>query len=483
MTIKKLGLSVAAATLLTSSLAAGTIATNGNAGLIGSELLSLQDVSLTQALLDINGTGVAKVTYTPTNIPATSLKNPIFKYELSNAKNLVIVDNNISVFEVTTADTNTSLVNYRRVAGNPQISGTNNNVISFNAVSSDIYAYNNKKYIVADANGTDISNAEINATVIKGSTSNVSLTASLYSGDSQALSDSASATVAEVGAEYVGVITTKFDARINAADSFKSFYDQYTTANDADDDTLLFTFDRKETIAGGTLGEATVDVVVEYDQNLTANGYTVTSTAGFTVPPANTNDMNTTGSDELGIDASNVGALAQTAQLDLTIDKVSTLNPTVFTATASVTKSTTVFPIISKTTGNAGAWTIYGYNAQIPNVSGLSTHDTTMKFTNRSSLNTNIYFTLIDPDGTIATLNSVANTELAALPANTTGTYKASALLALVTDADFDKTGSISVEVSIPTTPSSVYGMASFKNVSLGQFKDLPVYNSSTMGY
>jgi len=78
-----------------------------------------------------------------------------------------------------------------------------------------------------------------------------------------------------------------------------------------------------------------------------------------------------------------------------------------------------------------------------------------MKFTNRSSLPTNIYFTLIDPQGHTVSLNSVDNPKLAALPAGTTGTYTASELVSLIpAGTTFNHTGSFSIEVSIPTTPS-----------------------------
>jgi hypothetical protein len=56
-------------------------------------------------------------------------------------------------------------------------------------------------------------------------------------------------------------------------------------------------------------------------------------------------------------------------------------------------------------------------------------------------------------------------------------------LLAQVTDVAFNKTASISVEVSVPATPTNIYGFASFRNLKLGQFKDLPIYNSSTLSY
>ena len=473
MTIKNIGLSAAAVALISSAVFAGTVNNPGSVGLIGQEKLSLSDVNISRVFGDVNS---STITYTPTNIPATSLKNPIFKFTFANAKNLV-ASGKAAVFEVGDGNiSNATVGNFTLVAKNPQISGPNGNIISFNAATASTYAYNNKKYVVADSNGTDVNgSAAVQATVVQGSTSDVTLKAELYSGDSQALADAAPATsIAKVGPEYVGSVTQKYNARIDASASFKTFFDQYATSTS---DTAVFNLHQNATVPGATLGITNAQLNIFPDQNTSSY---ITSTVGTTLAGAGTavnNDVNIS-IPETNVFNVNGGPKDNNETVTLNVNGTSAIKKTNFDAHAYVTSGTAKFDLISKSTGNAGAWTIYGYNAQIPNVVGLSNIDTTMKFTNRSSLDTNIYFTLIDPDGTVATLNSVDNPSIASLPANSTGKYVASDLLALVTDPAFNKTGSFSVEVSIPTTPSSVYGMASFKNKTLGQFKDLPVYNS-----
>ncbi|MCF6172972.1 MAG: hypothetical protein L3J44_04225 [Campylobacteraceae bacterium] len=470
MTIKKIGLSVLAASVLSTVAIAGTITNTSTVGLIGQEKLSLSDVNITKAFRAVD-----KVVYTPTDIPATSLKNPIFKYTFGGGTALN-VDTNTSVWEgpVDGNGSNTVIGNWRRVAGDMQVSGTNNEIASFNAIDSTIYVYNNKKYIVADDNSTHLVDASVTkVTVAQGSTADLTLQAELYSGDSQAQADLAPATtIAKVGKEFTGSVTQKFDARIDASGSFKLFYDQYDTGS-SDKDSAIVNIHQNATLSGASLGITTASLNVLFDQNTSA----YISASGFGA----LNDLNVSGTVS-GFSSSGVLTDKNTT-IQLTTNGTAEIKKTVFDAHAYVTSGTTNFDIITKSTGNAGSWTIYGYNAQIPNVASTSAVDVTMKFTNRSSLDTNIYFTLIDPDGTTAKLDSVNNPSLASLKANATGTYKASDLVALVTDPNFDKTGSFSVEVSIPTTPNSVYGMASFKNLTLGQFKDLPVYNSSTMAY
>jgi len=479
MTIKNIGLSIAAVSVLATAAFAGTVKNPGSVGLIGQEKLSLSDVSISAVFGNTINTASTAIQYTPIDIPATSLKNPIFKFTYSSAKNLV-ASSTTAVFEVQDGNaSNVTPANYKMVAKTPQISGSNSEIISFNASDSSIYAYNNKKYVVADSNTTDVNGtAAVQATVVKGSTSDVTLQTELYSGDSQQLADLAPASsIAKVGPEYTGSVSQKFNARIDASNSFYTFYDQNSDGGIKKADDSIFNLHQNATLNGASLGVTNATLIVEFDQNLTKNGYSESTGTATTA-----NDLNVTDAVTGIFNASNTVA-DHNETITLTVNGTSAINKTSFSAHAYVTSGATNFDLISKTTENAGAWTIYGYNAQIPNVVGLSTIDTTMKFTNRSSLDTEIYFTLIDPDGTIATLNSVDNTGLASLAANSTGAYKASALLALVTDPAFDKTGSISVEVSIPTTPSSVYGMASFKNKTLSQFKDLPVYNSSNMAY
>ena len=487
MTIKNIMLSAIAASLVTTAAVAGTVTSqSGSTGLIGTEALSLADVNVSNPF--------SNLVYMPTEIPATSLKNPVFKFEFANSKDMnKVADDNASVWEcVDGNDTNYTAANWKQVAYNPQFSGTNNNIVSFNAVSSDIYAYNNKKYIVADGNttGTDANltsenKSNLQIIVVKGSTSDVVLKASLYSGDSQALTDSASASIAKVGPEFTASITQKFDARIDASSGFRLFYDQNSDGVTKKADNAIINIHQNATLGGASLGEVPATLVVAYDQN----------TSKYI---SNTGDLikfssldNASVNSDLNVSETTDNFTANTAEdvnatVTLTTNATSPdeIKKTQFTANAYVMKGTNKFTILPATTKNAGEWTIYGYNAQIPDVMPTDAYVTYMKFTNRSTLNTGVYFTLIDQDGIAVPVNSVDD-GIASLPANTTMKYKASDLAAIAfkKNPNFDMTKSISIEVSIPTTPSSVYGMASLKNVALGQFKDLPIYNNSGLNY
>ena len=480
MTKKRILQSLVAASVMTSVAFAGTVSST-SVGLISSELLSFSDANLTQPL----STTEANVAYTPSKIPAGSLKNPIFKFVFDNASDLQVGD--VKVYEVVDGnESNTTVGNLALVGNTPTQSNDANNpnakVLSFNASSGDIYVYNSKKYVIRDSNATG--NTDLNITVKQGTTSPVTIAAYLYSGDSQAQNDDAPAsTLATVGEEITATVSKKLNARIDAANSFFTFFDQFDTSNTQDD--LEISVTQNPTIAGGGLDTPQINIVTYSDQNLTKNGYVISA-----FPSAPTvNDTNVTFAQYLVT----AGTNAETITYD--VDGLSKIEKTNFGADLWITATgtTSKFTKINKTENNAGAWTIYGYSAQIPNVISNDTFLTNFKFTNRSSLDADIYFTLIDRDGTIVTLNSVNNPELADLKAGSTGWYTASDLVTLAASATpvetatstagFDGTQAFSVEVNIPTTPTSVYGFASLKNITVGNFKDLPVYNSSTMSY
>ena len=456
MTIKKIGISALTAGLVTTASIAGTLSLGTGSETVSSELLSAQAVEV----------GVTSgFTFKTSGMVASSATEPAFELTLGSGITPTSLTGDLNV---TRCDDNaTSVANFDRIDGSSVI---------FSTVTGTTIE-RNVDYCVVTGGSSVISGNELNITMAQNASS-AAATVKLYDNTGVNTLDSATANVLTSAAQFSGAWGTKLNAQIDASTSFLLFNAAPTTT-----DTYTFsitedgTVDHQATLTGAS-------VIVYPDQNVST--YTLSAAETNSSTGVWTTAM-TTALNDLNLTATGLTASTNTASSTYTQTVVLTVAPTAamgvvnFTADAAVTFTGGSKSLFSSE--DAGAWTIYGYTAQIPNVSGLATHDTTMKFTNRSSLNTNIYFTLIDPDGTVVTLDSVTNTSLSALNAGVTGTYKASALIALVTDTDFDATGSFSVEVSIPTTPNSVYGMASFKNTNLGQFKDLPVYNSSTMSY
>ena len=444
MTIKKIGLSTLAAAVVTTSAVAGTLSVTGGVNNVSSELLSVQavDVNVTNGFTYVNG------------MTAASATEPGFELAFPGSTIVAAANADITIQD----ENNVTVARFNRVEGSS---------IIFDTVATTVINRAATYKVTKDDNvTTGIDATELQITMPQDSAS-ASSTLTLYSNSGDSTLDTASNTVITARAQYSAAITTAYDAQIDASAGFLQFTSG--TANVTDDFGWSFTNDSDNMPATAQATLTSYLLTVSADQNLTSYG--------ATIQVGNADDNNVSDSAiSYGVTTDANGTVADTANTTTVAPGTTAMDTTVFTASGVVTFDGGATKSLVST--SAGSWTIYGYTAQIPNVSGLSTHNTTFKFTNRSSLDTEIYFTLIDPDGTTVTLNSVANPTIADLPSDTTGTYKASNLVALITDPNFDATTSFSVEVSIPTTPTSVYGMASFKNTTLGQFKDLPVYNS-----
>jgi len=465
MTINKIAISALAASILATASFAGKLDNNSSVTTIGKEKLSL---------MDINQTGILfKVKYTPTDIPAGAQKNPVVKFVFTGLKNIEAVSGT-NLSDIKLYDTNGTLV-----ANDPFISndGGTNNAISFKAVNTDVYLYNGHSY---EINATS-SSTGLQGLLVKGTKTDVTVRAETYAGDTQQKNDSTlDTTIYKVKNEYEASIAHEFDAKIDAAAGFLKFITGNLPSQTSD--TLKISLTRRNVTADSALAHPQAALVIFQDTNLTKNAYSVNATYNSSaISPINLEDLNSSMvADLLGSSTSDAG---NDLNVTYSVDGKSKIYKTDFKASLKITTSDSATSFIKLDNVKAGEWTVYGYNAQIPNVASTANVDVTMKFTNRSDIDAEIYFTLIDQDGTIVRLDSEKNPSLAKLPANTTGTYKASTLVSLITDPTFDKTNSFSVEVIIPTTPDKVYGMASFKNLQLGQFKDLPVYNSSSMTY
>jgi len=458
--------------LITSALIAGTISTK--TGLVSKGVLSINDINLTNIFKGI--------TYTPTNIPAVTLTNPVFKFVFSNVDNMnKFIDNNAGVYECKDGNTsNHSVNNWKLIANNPNVSGTKNNIISFIAIDGNVTAVNDKKYIIADGNNNISSfDTTLGINIPKNAAGNITITAELYSGNYQTQVDKSNQSViANIGNEFTGLITKKFSKTVDASQSFQ----QFSSVASPNTDTAIIEIDKHPVIAGAGVINPLPTIIVSFDKNTSKfiTGYAFSGGIVNSKGTTKYNDYNITYTSSIALTSDTNTTLTLTAK-PTSSNKISN---TVFSLSAYIKSGNNIINIIPKTAGNAGQWTIYGYNAQIPNVASTKNVNVTMKFTNRSSVSTNIFFTLIDPQGHTVSLSSLKNPTLAALPANSTGKYTASELVSLIpAGTTFNHTGSFSVEVNIPVNPNKVYGFASFKNLTLGKFKDLPVYNNSNRNY
>ena len=462
--MKKIILSAA----LAAGLFAGTIKSTNAVNLIGQERISIASANVNYPIGDI--------TYTPQNIPAMTLSNPVFEYTIGGAKN-VKIGSKIAVWECKDGnDTNTSSGNWKLIANAPQVYGDNKNIITFVSINSNVKVVNTHKYIIGEGssnenNATFVSkNAFITIPIPQNDSSNITVKASLFSRNTQAEVDYSNAyTIGKIGPEYTGSIVKKFSKTIDASQNFNKFYG--FSGIKATTDSAIFNIHQNKVLKGSSLDTNSTYISVFFDKN--ASKYITAASTGWKL-----NDTN----------ATTISKPDTNTTLSLTVNPKSPnqIKRTVFTASAYVKSGSHIFTIIPKITQNAGQWSINGYSAQIPNVSATFNTMTVFKFTNRSSLTQNIFFTLIDPKGTVVTLSSKNYPiKLPSIKANATNKYLASTLasLAKIKNPNFNTKWSFSVEVTISATPSDIYGVASFRNTVLNQFKMLPIYSNSKLSY
>jgi hypothetical protein len=433
-----------AAALTTGAFAAGTLTIDGSTYKVSKELLQAKavDVNITTAI-DYKA-GIAN----------SSAAEPGFEIVFAgltpSAKDLLMID----------ADTNATIAQFSRIDGSSVILAT----------KSGASVNRNKTYrLVSNDSNSSIEPGDLTLTLPKGTTS---AKAKLILTDNTGFSalDTVEDDIITTVQQFSASVTTELSEKIDSSADFKKF----VAAGKAD------TYEISFVNIGSTLNYAAdatkVELVLFADQNLTKNGYAAaTDGAGSIVAY----DMNTTLTYSDADSDDN-----QSDENNLTVNGTSAMSITTFTASAIVTVDGITSPLTVMDKEEAGKWDIYGYTAQIPNVVAIASRfETTIKFTNKGNEDANIYFTLRDQDGTVALVNSATNTNIPSLKAGTTGTYNASTLLAQVTDVAFDKANSMSVEVSVPATPTNIYGFASFRNLALGQFKDLPIYNYSDFNY
>ncbi len=467
MTIKKIALSLAAiAVVSTSTFASGTLELNITANSnqkteFSNELISVKDT-------DYNKTDNA-YKYT-CGIKNSSASEPGFELKLLGDAEITGTNEKISIYKESNSSKIATFDRYDK----------DTHSIIFKSVSGTSITRGATYVIAEDENGSTTTN-DIDLTIKKGAKV---VKGELIITDNTGTNviDTATGILFKGADQFKMTIDNPFSAKIDASKSFKEFYSSNTNNNLSDSIKYTIANIKGDLLIPALAGSIKVNIVA--DQNLSAYKMTLSSSkAGINqdniADPVLNKDYNITANNANNKADTNFSSVITSK---LTTDKTGAMSVTKFKATGIVKFNTNYSKTLLDKV-NAGIWEIYGYKAQIPNVTGAEGFETVIKFTNRSSIAADIFFTLIDPEGNVVELNS-KDTTLSSIAKNATGTYKASDLIKLIpAGKTFDSKTSFSVEVTIPTSPNKIYGMASFKNKTLGQFKDLPVYNSSEMAY
>lgn len=512
----KLGLSVVAASLLVTVSNAGVMK-NKDAGEVSA-------VTVSKELIQVKGaSGVAynisDVYYIPSDIPAGSLSNPTFNYQISGVSSIDLdEDANLSVFEVngtnfTCNNADVASGAYKAVLvanGVEQVSTENGKALVFNnPTDSDKKAYNDKYYYIckasstsADANVSGIYNVsfDIAKTDCNTQSDNMGMSVKLYSGDSQELQDQANGEIVKVLSQYSVCNCGSFDAQIDPAANFTTFTTSSTstgsgcssTQTSADElcyqvNVSNYDYDLDINTTGGSVYGADLNFIVSSDKNLTNNissvddadaGQTETHViSGYSV--SYKSDSNGLG----GIDPDNLSS--KTYKVKYTLDSEAAIPETKFTTTVKLVGDTAgdnTCTILDA--NNAGAWTNYGYEANIPEVTYVEgSIETVITVVNKSENDANAYFTVSNAEGSVCTIDTtdgIAN--IVAVEKGKFSKYSSKDIInaCIAKDATFaDNGSSYAVKVFVPTTPGEVFTYASFKNSAKNLFKDLPVYDNN----
>ena len=455
MTIKKIGLSALAATMMASSAVAGTLTLDSNATSVASELLVDNNATL--------GTVGIQAEYTPSLTAG-----------VQDGKLLVTFEGG-TITEVPTGfvrniDTN------KTVGLNPQLAGQNSQKLIFD-LNDTVNDYNQLKLVADTVLGTD-TNMSIKLKMI--SANGITMKMELLDNVDDSLDISDIKTLASTETEWdVKVGSTVFDALIDAAGGFLNFttdgansqssdYSLITVTNNSVDQNTT-DLDLNVTLISDTNLTTMVSTMKLNGSNMSAAGINAAGQYTFTGSIAN---ITGAGDYNITLDSNGSAVLAKTDfQVSVSSDNVG---------------GNANFAGTYLTKAPFGEWGIYGYSAQIPNVRTKDgVYDTYVNITNTSAISADAVFTILPKvDGSHSTEDDTCTYNAGSIPKNSQSKYNFKDILAASDCSEAVKSSvNFSVELAVPTKPNDVYVNAYTKNSSINDFIVLPVYNTSDNSY
>ena len=511
MTInKKLGFSLVAATMLsTSAMAICTLPGSGTdctgnlnvsqGGTISAELLAVSDVNVS----------VANFTFTPHFSTPSTRNNPVFEFSVTPT-NVTGDLTGHAIYEINASGEYNS--------SNPITkTGTiTNGVVSFGVLSGgggSVKSASNYAILsinpatAPDGNATDPLNFAKVDLLIKtaADAASTSVCANVYTGDTGAfLSGACKTPLYTVVPEYKIIVDKEFNRRLDLC-SGRIVFDTTSGGCGSDDnktDRSAFQIVRTD-VTYPFVDNNKSAMRIHADQNLSViaiGGNVNANTAGTTMSPTVTASpmiiLNAASTrQDTVLSASSLKDATNVARQSLTVvyevNTSAKIPDTKFdwefilsmTDASGKEHNTSALGSLSK--GNLGEWKPFGYAAQIPNVSvnTAAAVESTMIVTNTGDKTAEVFFTLVGA-GVECQVDTLSNPTLNAIPANSIMKYTASTLLAACPSIGVD-TATFGLELDIAVNPQDIYTHASFRNKSSGTalFKDLPVYNTSSMSY
>lgn len=446
MTIRTIGLSTVVIAVLGVSAYAGTVTftdNNTNPTTVATQLANVENVRQANAI-PLKITSGVKVAVTGANLTITRTDGKAFDTNSSAVKNLVLEDDSNTTIEADASLTN----DHKSII----FTGETNQTIK----PGDYY------YLAPSK--TNHQHIGIPLTLYKGE-SGVGLKFTFSNQNGTVVDTATSGNLIKQGVSGFSMNNSGFSRQIDASSGFLKF----TNINNIYNNDITDSAEIDVTSAGtNTIQPTLVGLFVQGSQTANLSGFKSSFTGSNSVK-----DSNTSGFADFNASTTAAGGNKANIKIALTADGKQIIPATTFTANKIIAEfnynggkdyNTTLAKNYS-----LGSWSIYGYSAVVPNVtySSAANIQTVFTFTNQSSVSANVYFIVYKNNG-----GKPTTVNMGVLPAGYTKKYNFSDILA---KGNLPQ-GSYTVKVSIPTTPTKVYGYASFRNSTLGAFKYLPMY-------
>lgn len=455
MTIRTIGLSAVAIAVLGVSAYAGTVTNSSQKAItpikVATQLAADENVTMSQIQANNQNLTITSGVTAPITQPNLTIRRTDGKAFDTNA----------------TAELTTLVLENDKnatIAGQAQLSNDKKSIV-LTGVAKETINPGNYYYLRSDANTSQ----GIPLTLYKGE-SGVGLTFTFSNQNGTTVDTATSGNLIEQGLSGFSYSILKFSQKIDASSGFKKFTNFNSTLNtNAYDEAKIMVTSAPAT--NNFINGSLVRLYVQGSQTANLIGFTdsITDQAG---KPAK--DSNTSGFADFN---ASVPATGTSAIVDIKLkpDGKHIIPTTTFTANKIIAEfkgqNGKDYNTTLATNASLGSWAIYGYSAVVPNVtySSAANIQTVFTFTNQSSVSANVYFIVYNNNG-----GEPTTVNMGVLPAGYTKKYNFSDILA---KGNLPQ-GSYTVKVSIPTTPSKVYGFASFRNSTLGAFKTLPMYSN-----
>jgi len=471
-------LSVAASALLTTSAFGfgGNLSLNGGGDAITVEYDQLHPNDNTGLSLD-------RIQYFAKISNPSSVSDAALEFDFSDTN---LTSSNLENTFIVKVDENGSFVSNGGVAVLSFAQLTSEGIASYKKLNDDTGIINTEEYysIRGDINGND---SNITYSLEK---DDKKIKVTTYSTSGSPTAQDTAEKMLEEGTtspQFKFSCFGKFDGLINIENASKTFVATgHGDDNQSMNDTLIFTIDNKDGTAQKSVDGNGTEIILSTDVNLSSLGFaetdfTLSGKQGSNTYPGTmkfipgTNELNLTITDAIPTGLS-------TWYANIALSGTSSPKDTVFTMKEiNLEGNSSVHPAIKyETNMDAGKWKNYAFISQIPagESGGAANMSTRYFITNRSC---KAVTPIID---VVYNGHVYSATNVAELPIDTQKVYTLKDIMLsipeLATVWNANTSTKVSVEITLPGIAEDFYVYAQVKNKSINQFKDLPVYNTSS---